>query len=76
MPDMFLSHLRLPDGLDEFGVREVEGAGDLLGGEPGVDPLLPQVRVSLVVLRSKIRYNFFGNPELASAINVYKHTYI
>ena len=53
---MCLSHLRLPDGLDEFGVREVEGAGDLLGGEPGVDPLLPQVRVSLVVLRGKIRY--------------------
>ena len=64
---MCLSNLRLPDGLDQFWVREVERAGDLLGGEPGVDPLLPQVRVSLVVLQGKIRYmKLYGNPELGS----------
>ena len=52
----YVSYLWLPYGLDQFGICEVEGAGDLLGGEPGVDPLLPQVRVSLVVLQGKIIY--------------------
>ena len=58
-----LSHLWLPDGLDQFGVRKVEGAGDLLGGEPRVHPLLTQVRVSLIVLQWQNQiYKLCGNP--------------
>ena len=43
-------HLRLPNGLDESRVGEVERAGNLLRRKPLVDPLLPQVRIRLVVL--------------------------
>lgn len=43
-------HLRLPDGLDEVGVVEVQGRGDVAVPQTRVGPVLAQVQVHLVVL--------------------------
>ncbi len=43
--------LWLPDGLDQVGVGQVQRRPDVLVREAGVRPLLPQVRVRVVVLR-------------------------
>ena len=48
-----LTHLRLPDGLDEAGVGQVERRGEVGVREAGVPPLLPEVSVRLVVLLRK-----------------------
>ena len=45
-----LTGLRLPDGLDESRVGQVERRGEVGVREARVPPLLPQVRVRLVVL--------------------------
>ncbi len=44
-------HLRLPDGLDQVGVVEVQRLHQLRVVEARVGPVLPQVEVHLVVLQ-------------------------
>ncbi len=49
---------RLPDGLDEVRVVEVQGLGDSRVIESRIFPVLPQVQVHLVVLLTHVTLIF------------------